>query len=469
MRWSIVILLVTLLSGCGQNFFVGQPRPDQLTFPPLKFTFPKVAEQQLSNGARVYMKEDHELPLVDLTLMVEGGSIYDPLDKTGLSQLFANTLATGGAGDMSPQQLESELEAMAASFNVSSSDYCYQIDLSLHRSDLQRGLQILAMVLRSPRFDQSRFTLAQERLLESIHRKNDEPSAIAHRLLNATEAPGHPFGAFPSDASVMAVTREDLLKLHERYFHPANFWFGVSGDFKQADLLADFEQLLGDWPAGDSLVRDFPSLPQPPKGEILLADKDVPQTTILMGETGISKDNSDQYALRVANFILGGGGFNSRMMREVRSNRGLAYSVYSYFQIGRHLPGMFLAGSETKSSSTAEVVKLMRQLMQGMIDKPVSEAELKLAKESLVNSFVFAFDDTHSVVTQKVRLDYYGYPQDYLENFRQNIEQVTVADVQRVSKEYLHPDQLLIVLVGDTEVFANQVKDLGLPVKKVDL
>ena len=230
MRWSIVILLVTLLSGCGQNFFVGQPRPDQLTFSPLKFTFPKVAEQQLSNGARVYMKEDHELPLVDLTLMVEGGSIYDPLDKTGLSQLFANTLATGGAGDMSPQQLESELEAMAASFNVSSSDYCYQIDLSLHRSDLQRGLQILAMVLRSPRFDQSRFTLAQERLLESIHRKNDEPSAIAHRLLNATEAPGHPFGAFPSDASVMAVTREDLLKLHERYFHPANFWFGVSGE-----------------------------------------------------------------------------------------------------------------------------------------------------------------------------------------------------------------------------------------------
>ena len=157
------------------------------------------------------------------------------------------------------------------------------------------------------------------------------------------------------------------------------------------------------------------------------------------------------------------------MMREVRSNRGLAYSVYSYFQIGRHLPGMFLAGSETKSSSTAEVVKLMRQLMQGMIDKPVSEAELKLAKESLVNSFVFAFDDTHSVVTQKVRLDYYGYPQDYLENFRQNIERVTVADVQRVSKEYLHPDHLLIVLVGDTEVFANQIKDLGLPVKKVDL
>jgi zinc protease len=188
-----------------------------------------------------------------------------------------------------------------------------------------------------------------------------------------------------------------------------------------------------------------------------------------MGHPGISKDNPDVFALQVANYILGGGGFNSRMMREVRSDRGLAYSVYSYFQVGRRLPGLFIVSSETKCQSTVEVVTLLQQLICQIRDEPVSAAELDLAKESLINSFVFAFANSHSVVNRKVRLDYYGYPKDYLETYRQRIADVTIADVQRVARQYLHPDALQIVLVGDGQLYSDEIKKLGFPVETIDL
>ncbi len=469
MRYFCYLIVVFLLSSCSQNLFSGQVRPDDLNFPTLEFVFPEVVQQQLTNGMKLYVKEDHELPLIELSLLVEGGSIYDPLDKTGLSQFFAQTLSTGGTENLSPAKLEAELEAMAAILTVSSSSYSYEIDLSLHRQDLDRGIEILVDLLRRPRFDAERMELVRTQMLENIHRKNDDPGSIAGRLLGGAVYPGHPFGTYPTAEVVTTFTRDDLLALHQRYFQPQNFWLAASGDVQPVELISLLEQHLDDWHSAESMIRELPVLSPAPKGRILLADKKIPQTTILMGHPGISKDNPDVLALQVANYILGGGGFNSRMMREVRSNRGLAYSVYSYFQIGRQLPELFIAGSETKCGSTVEVVSLLQQLIRQVRDEPVSIAELDLAKKSLINSFVFAFSNSHSVVSRKVRLDYYDYPDNYLETYRQQIDAVTVADVQRVARQYLHPEKLQIVLVGDSQKYADEVRKLGFPVEDVDL
>jgi zinc protease len=157
------------------------------------------------------------------------------------------------------------------------------------------------------------------------------------------------------------------------------------------------------------------------------------------------------------------------MMREIRSNRGLAYSVYSHFIVGRHLPELFVAGSETKSETTAEVLSLMLQQMQLLRDEPVSAGELELAKQSLINSFVFAFNDTHSIVSRRLRLDYFAYQPDYLETYRQQVAAVSIADVQRVAQKYLHPDQLQVVLVGQSKYFSEAVAAFGLPVEAVNL
>ncbi len=469
MRYFFYLLVIILFSGCSQTTLSQVKRPDELTFPPLEFHFPEIEQQRLSSGAKLYLKEDHELPLVNLTVLIEGGSIYDPLDKTGLSQFFAQSLSTGGTENLSPQQLEKELDAMAAILTVSSSRYGYEIDLSLNRQDLQRGIEILGELLRQPRFDKQRMELVRAQLLENIHRKNDDPGSIASRLLGEALYPDHPFGAVPTVAIVNSFTRDDLLHLHQRYFQPGHFWVAVSGDVKLPELVDLLDQQFSNWQTTKSDPGKLPALPAAPKGKIILADKQIPQTTVLMGQTGISKDNPDVFALQVANYILGGGGFNSRMMREVRSDRGLAYSVYSYFQVGRRLPGLFIVSSETKCQSTVEVVTLLQRLIKQIRDEPVSVAELKLAKESLINSFIFAFTDSNAVVNRKVRLDYYGYPKDYLETYRQKIAAVSIADIQRVAQQYLHPDALQIVLVGDGQLYSNEIEKLGLPIETVDL
>lgn len=469
MKKILYILVVLLLSGCSQHLHSQNVRPDQLTFPPLEFNFPEVVKQQLDNGLKCYLKEDHELPLVELTVLVEGGSIHDPLDKTGLASFFAATLSTGGTRQSAPSELEAELEAMAANLRVSSSLYGYEIDLSLNREDLERGIEILSQVLRQPRFAKDRMELVRSHLLEEVKRKNDDPAVIAERLLEQAIYRDHPLGAYPTVASINAVTRQDLQQLHQHFFQPQNVWFAVSGDVTQPKLNALMNQYLGDWVKGRISNEQISTPPAAPEGKILLADKQVPQTTILLGHPGIDKNNPDLFALKVANFILGGGGFNSRMMREVRSERGLAYSVYSYFDIGRRLPGLFIAASETKSSSTVEVVRLLRQLIEQIREEPVAEAELELAKKSLINSFIFAFENSHSIVRRKVRLDYYGYPAAYLEEYRQKLAAVTVEDVQRVARQYLHPDKLQIVLVGDTVQYKNEVQGLGFPVATVDI
>ena len=164
MRYFISLFLVIFLAGCGQNLSSQQTRPDKLTFPPLEFHFPEVAQQQLLSGMKLYFKEDHELPLINISLLVEGGSIYDSLHKTGLSQFFSQSLSTGGTENLSPQQLESELEAMAAILSVSSSRYGYEIDLSLNRQDLKRGIEILTDLLRHPRFDPQRVELVRAQM-----------------------------------------------------------------------------------------------------------------------------------------------------------------------------------------------------------------------------------------------------------------------------------------------------------------
>lgn len=469
--FSAVIFLA--LSACGSLPKVQEPvapvRPDQLNFPALSYAIPKIEPILLPGGVRLYLKEDHELPLVEVTAMVGGGSINDPEVKTGLGELFAATLRTGGAGSRDAESFDRELARMAAELSVGTDSHATNIGLSIRGEDLNRGLGLLADLLRRPRFDQKRLDLARRQIIEGIRRRNDEPESIAHRALMSAIYPNHPLGREAGIESVSAVIRDDLLAFHQRYFQPSNLSLGISGDFDRKELLALLNQLFGDWPSRDFKSLPVPALNPPAAPAVRVANKAVPQTTILFGQLGISKDNPDLHALKVMNYILGGGGFNSRLMREVRSNRGLAYSVYSYYQIGRILPGVFFAGSETKSSSTLEVVRLMREQMEKIRTAVVSEAELRVAKDSLINSFVFAFTDAHEVIEQQMRLDFYGYPPEYLQSYRDKVSIVTAADVQRVTQQYLDPARQTLVLVGDSGSFDGSVEALGMPVQNISV
>ncbi|MGE4580036.1 MAG: M16 family metallopeptidase [Desulfuromonadales bacterium] len=441
--------------------------PRQLSFAPLTFQIPDVERLTLPNGIRLYLKEDSELPLVDVTAMVGAGSIGDPRDKVGLGNLFAAALRTGGAGDFPPDLFEESLEFLAADLSVATSTYDTTLHLSVPAKDFEKGLELFAQLLLVPRFEPERLEVSRKQALEGLRRQDDMPGSLAQRALMAALYPGHPLGTHPEEKSLQAIERQDLLDFHHRYFKPGNLWLAISGDFDRAQLLSRLQALFGQWAADDFVPQTVPAVPKSAAPALWVADKDIPQTTILLGEVGLEKSAPDLQAARVMNYILGGGGFNARLMREIRSNRGLAYSVYSYYQIGRRLPGPFVAGSETKSSSTLEVVQLMLANMERMRQEPVSEEELRLAKESLINSFVFAFTDTHEVVTQTMRLDFYDYPADYLETYRDKVAEVTVADVQAAANRYLHPDSQAIVLVGEGEGFAELGAALDRPVQYI--
>lgn len=463
MKRLLLLPLLLLLAACAQQL----PRPDQLVYPPLTMQFPAVDRLDLPNGIRLYLREDHELPLVQITAMLGTGSIADPAELTGRGGLYAAVLRSGGAGERSPEAFDTAVEALAANLSIAVDSYATSLDFSLQTADLDAGLGLLGDLLRRPRFAPERLELARKQAVEGVRRQDDDPGSVAQRALMAALYGDHPLGRTPSVASLAAISREDLLAFHQQAANPDNLWLAISGDFDRGALLARLEQLFGDWPRGNQAAQQPPAVTAAPRPLLLLAEKEIPQTTILLGELGIDKDAPDLHPVRVMNFILGGGGFNSRMMREIRSDRGLAYSVYSHFQVGRRLPGPFFASAETKSSSTLQVLKLMRQQMQALRDEPVSAAELALAKESLINSFVFAFTDTHEVVTQQLRLDYYGYPADYLQRYRDQVAAVTAEQVQQAARERLDPARQTIVLVGDPRHFDAPPESLGLPVEVV--
>ncbi|MDZ4185091.1 MAG: insulinase family protein, partial [Desulfuromonadales bacterium] len=202
-------------------------------------------------------------------------------------------------------------------------------------------------------------------------------------------------------------------------------------------------------------------------GVALIAQKELPQSVVMLGQVGVDKDAPDLHAVRVMNFILGGGGFNSRMMKEIREERGLAYSVYSYYQVGRLLPGPFIAQCETKSSTTIEALELMLAAMKTIRQEPVRPEELQIAKESLNNSFVFSFADPHEVVTQAMRLDFYDYPADYLESYRPKIEALSLVDIQQAANDHLETERMSIVLVGNEQEFDASLSQLGFRLQRL--
>ncbi len=439
-------------------------RPDALAFAPLQLVVPEIKPIVLANGVHLYLLEDRELPLIQMTGMIGVGNINDSDDKTGQGELFAALLSEGGAGERGASAFEEYLESLAINLSTDIDPYSTTLRLSLLSEDLDAGLQILDDLLRRPRFDPKRLELAKRQMIEAIRRQNDNPQSIAQRAFNANVYGNHPFGRTPAIATVEQVEREDLVDFHRTHFTPENLYLAISGDFDRAELEQKIRVLLADWDQGSPMPVKIPDLTESPKPAILVAEKEIPQTTVMIGSVGISKDDPDLLTVQVMNAILGGSGFNSRLMREIRSNRGLAYSVYSYYAIGRRLPGSFVASGETKNETAMLMVSLMLEEIEKIRTELVSEEELELAKESRINSFVFAFTDSHDVLTQQLRLDFFDYPPGYLQTYREKITAISREDILRVAQKHLHPEEMVIVLVGQPDQYEAAAENLQRPI-----
>lgn len=432
-----------------------------MTFPPLAFRIPAVERVVLDNGMVVHLLEDHELPLVTMQAYIRTGSIYEPEDKVGLAGLAGAALRGGGTTATPPETLDSELEFMASSIESSIGADSGTVTLTSLTKNLDRTLALFTQVMMSPAFREDRVTQAKNRAIEAIRRRNDDPQEVGDRELSRAIYAGHPLGRIPTVESVSAVTRDDLVAFHRRFFHPNNVILAVSGDFDRNGMLEKLQAAFGGWKKEEV---PLPHIPQPVPGgkpAVLLVKKAIDQSVIRMGHLGIDKNNPDLHAITVMNAILGGNGFSSRLMAVIRTREGLAYNVDSSFQAGRRFPGTFEAETETKAGSTARAIGLMREIIDGMTRRPVSDAELTLARDSIINSFIFAFTNSASVANQRARMEYYGYPKGYLEEFRDRIGRVTKEDVLRVARKYLRPDALILVVVGDETKFDKPLSTFG--------
>lgn len=423
--------------------------PRTMTFPPLKFTIPVAERLLLENGMTVYLLEDHELPVVSVTAFIGAASAFDPVGKTGLAAFTGSVIRSGGTIDLPPVKMDDELEFMASTIESGIGMDVGKVSMNSLKKNLDRTLSIFSRLLMAPAFSEDRLELDRKKAIEALRRENDDPKQVADRELLKKIYQGSPLGLYPTVASLKSITRADVVAFHRSYFHPNNITLSIAGDFTRDEMLVKLNSAFAGW---KKAPLSFPPVALPSRElrpAFYLVQKDINQSVIRMGHLGIDKNNPDIYALRVMDFILGRGGFESRLMSEIRTSQGLAYNVESDFSVGRRYPGTFVAETETKSESTAKVIGVMGRIIKGVTEQQVSDKELRQAKDSIISSFIFGFTSTASVVNQQAMLSYYGYPDGYLENYRDRIAGVTREDVLRVARKYLYPEAMILVIVGD--------------------
>jgi len=329
------------------------------------------------------------------------------------------------------------------------------------QKDIDLGIDIFADVLMNPAFRDEKVELARNQALEGVRRQNDNPYGIAGRELSNAVFGDHPYANTATVESISSITREDMVAFHDAHYRPGGMSIAVSGDFDKKAIIAKLEEVFGEWTA--PVVDHPPAAPVEDATQrpgIFHAEKGIPQTAVWFGHVGVKRTNPDWFSILVMNEVLGGGVFTARLGREIRTNRGLAYSVgSSYMRMNQR--GLFRVYCVTRPDATAQCIEATREILDGMRNEQVTDEELDLVKNLNINSFVFAYTSSGQIAHQDLRIDFLGYPPDFLETYTDNIANVTKEDVQRAAQTYLHPDRLSIVTVGARENFDKPLEELG--------
>lgn len=442
-----------------------------MTFEPVEFSPPEPERVVLDNGLVVYLLEDHELPLVTITTTMRTGGWLDPADKVGLAAMTGAVMRTGGGGGLSAEQVDAELEQFAGDIHIGIERQSGSASLDVLSKDLNRGLEIFAGLIRSPAFEPARLELAKLQAIEGIRRRQDSPGSIVSReFTKALYGADHPTARESSVDSIKRLTRQDLIAFHRTTIHPNGMLLGVTGDFTKDEMLTSLRKVFGGWQKGAVPELKIPDVSEADMAHsvVRFINKDTSQTHLRVGHLSIKESDPDYVALAIVNDILGGSSFRSRLFNDVRTKRGLAYSVGSRLLTGMHDQGIWLMRAETKLTSTQDVIERFVANMERMREEPVTDAELAEAKEAYVNSFVFSFASSSAIVGRLIELEHDGLPKDFLQQLRAQVIQLTKDDVLAAAQKHLHPDRLKIIAVGSGDALAKALSTFG-DVKEIKL
>jgi len=457
------VMLMSLLAAAQQPArTTSDSELEKIKTPPLPEFHPQIPKRVvLPNGMVLLLQEDHELPLIDGTMRIRGGSLLEPADKVGLVDIYGDVWRTGGTKDKTGDQLDDFLEARAAKVETDGSSDSTIVSFSCLKPDFEDIFKIFLDVLQNPAFREDKIALAKFQLNTSIARRNDDIGQIARRVsTQLAYGPKNPYARFPEYSTVAAVTRNDLVAWHQQYIQPNNIIFGVVGDFDSSAMEARIRQAFASWPNGPEAPKPQITF-TPEKPQLYFIPKeDVNQSNIQMVSPGIERNNPDYFAVEVMNYAFGAG-FSARLTKDLRTAKGLAYAVGGGVGSAFDHPGIFRLAMGTKSATTAEALEGLKEELQKLVADPPKGEELRSAKDTILNAFIFNFDSKAKVLREQMAYEYYGYPLDFLDRYRAGIEKTTAEDIARVARKYVHPEQFVTLVVGNPEEIGDQLKRLG--------
>lgn len=437
---------------------------ESLSYPNLnQLDIPDVEKLTLDNGMRLYLLEDHSLPTFAASVRVNCGSFLEPAEMIGLAQICGTVMRTGGTAKWSGDEIDEMLEGIGGSVESSIGTFSGSASVRVLSEYTDLGLEVLSEVLRNPRFDEDKIDLAKVQERSAISRRNDEPfEVLVREFRKAIFGAESVFARHTEYATINAISRDDLLAFHDKWFQPESIQLAVWGDFNRDEMLAKLNQYFGDWQQGGVAVPDVPEVNYSFDRKVYFIDKpDAPQAYILMGHIGGLVTDPDYADRIVMNSILGES-FGSRVVNNVRSRLGLAYSTAGNYTANINYPGIFYLYASTKPETMSQALFEMIKQTKTMETDPPTDTEMKKGKDGYLNSFVFQFDSKGEVINRIMNYDFHGLPEDLPFQQKQAVEQVTKADVVEAAKHNLKPDSLRVVVLGNAAEWDKQPQEWGL-------
>jgi zinc protease len=424
---------------------------------------------ELKNGIVIFLQEDHELPFIAGSVLIPGGSRDEDPGKAGLIGLYGQSWRTSGTAKISGDQLDDLLEAKAAHIETAGDDDSTALSWDSLKGDADQVFSLALDLLLHPKFSAEKLELAQQQEATGIVRRNDDESQIADReSAKLVYGANSPYTRQPELATIGSVTIEDLMAWHDRTIG-GKLIVGISGDFDPAAMEAKLRAAFEGLPQAKPEPKRHDEFAGPTPGLYFINKEDVNQSNVQIVGLGTDRHNPDVPALAVMNEILGGG-FASRLFQKVRTELGLAYAVGGGISFAYDHPATFRVEVLTKSPSTVDATKAALGEIAGMTTRPFTQEELDRAKDNILNSFLFRYDTREKVLSERERLEFYGYPADYLETYEEALKKVTLDDLTAVSRKYIHPEKLALLVVGNGPEIKPGLDELKLgPAHPIDI
>ncbi|MEP6703388.1 MAG: pitrilysin family protein [Acidobacteriota bacterium] len=433
-----------------------------------KFSLPAIEKTKLSNGLEVWMVQQKELPIVAMNLVLKSGQGNEPDNRTGLANITANLL-DDGTKTRSAVDIANQLQAIGVGgINANAGWDSTNVSVQALTRNLDKALEIYSDVILNPTFPATELESQRARSLIGLRQQRANANVVSNIVYNKVLYGDHPYGRDTNEASLKAVTRDDIVKFYEATFRPNNGVLIVVGDFDKAALKGKLENAFGGWKSGAVANRDLPTPKGFDKTGIYIVDRpNSAQSVVSIGQVGIDRSNPDYFPVVVMNSILGGD-ITSRISMNLREDKGYTYGANSGF-VYRRGPGPFRAGGDIQTAVTKEaIVEFMKELNGIRGGVPITDKELDYNKQSLIRRYPGNFETVGAISNQLANLVVYGLADSYFNDYISKVNAVTLSDVNRVAKQYLDPSKMAIVVVGDRKTIEPGLKELGYPITFLD-